>query len=132
MHTLGFPDKEALSGKRSTVQYILTHFNIPNKKRRSVVRVLTDVQFCITNNITHHGKNGNINNTLSRPTTIDTWSIKKRIIANWMEQGVVFGGTTYMVNKYQKDKGMIHVGVSAVRNTIQRMHPVMTKMKKKV
>lgn len=56
--------------------------SIHNKKNRNVVRVLTDVQFCITNNITYRSKKYNIQNKLGIPTIIDIGSVEGHLIAD--------------------------------------------------
>lgn len=122
VHALEFPGREEWMGKYSTIQHILTLFNITNNEKRNMVRMLTYVQLCMAHNITYRSKKCNIQNQLGRPIIIDTGLVEELLIANWMEQGNYFRKTTYIVNNHQKYKGLIHVGVLAVRNDFQRIH----------
>ena len=51
-----------------------------------------------------------------QPSVIDRGSIEENIIADWMEQGMVFRNTTIMVNEYINDEGKVHIECSAARN----------------
>ena len=58
-----------------------------------------------------------------------TGSTKETIITVWMKYGLVFKNTIVIVSEYHAEEERAYVGISAVRNIIRRMMPVIRKIK---
>ena len=63
------------------------------------------------------------------PTVIESGSIDELIIADWMEQGLIFRNTNIIVKEHRLDENKLHSGISAVYNMFRRMNPIITRIK---
>ena len=90
--------------------------------------ILEEVHKCIQ---TKKEYKGFANRQWGRHSIIIPGSKEDDIIANWMEQGLVFRWTTMMVNHHRCEEGKTIVGRNAVMFHFRNMNPVITKVQKR-
>ena len=127
-HCYGASPPVDWGGKNGTISRLVALFRIPNKKRRQVRRVLMEVWECIqTQTVYDDGRR----RKAGRIPMISEGDVDETIIADWMEQGLGFRHTLAMVNQSRIERGLIHVGISALIYAFRRMKPVISKIRKK-
>ena len=127
-HCYAAPPPEDWGGSCGTVMRLINFFRIPKKKRRQVRRILMEVWQSI---LEQREYNHNLHSNSGRTPMVAEGDPDEDIIANWMEQGLGFRHTLAMVNQSRVERGLIHIGISALIFAFRRMNPIIKNQEKR-
>ena len=129
MQALRAPDTTLWGGKVGFISTLIDIWNLPKTSRRYVIYIMEATVQCMKNRVSYHGLTKR-NQCGGRPQIIQPGSVDERIIAKWMEVGLGFRFTTFMVNQYRIDEGNCPIERNAVMNHFDRMRSKITNVQK--
>ena len=117
---LDAPPEEEWHGKDGTISSIMKTLEMPNGSRNVVKRVLVDSLKCI-NEGRPYCPARKLTAAENSRALIQRGSEEEQILADCIEEGQSVKSATSYVNDYRREKGLPHIGISAVQSWCERM-----------
>ena len=118
---LDAPPETEWHGQDGTISSIIKALHMPNGSRNVVKRVLLDSLRCIDEGVPYCSAR-KLTAVENSRALIQRGSEEEQILADCIEEGQSVKSATSYVNDYRREKGLAHIGVSAVQSWCERMN----------
>ena len=127
-NTLGAPPPSEWKGHNGIVSVIVREMQLPQGSRGTVTKVLRKAWQMRQAGLVYDGRSAHVGKPSNRGRAIKSGSLDEQIVADCYEDGFSLKRTADCVYRCRKklDPNAKPVGVSAVRNAIKRLNPVVT------